>query len=245
MHPHDARKRRPDRVRFIVIVATLVMLALTALFYAAGVFDQDPMRIFRAKGTHAPVGAVFFSGDMGLRYGMGAATAPILAAHGVQTVGFNSPTLFLVHRSPAETGAIIAQAVRDGLARAGTDRIVLIGQSYGADVLQLGLSDLPVDLRRHVAAVILVVPGKTVFLRADPSGLSYHGVPDADGAISVNRIDWVQLTCIYGRRETDSLCPLIRVPNAHIVAMPGGHFLGNDAAALSAEVLHAISQATA
>ena len=71
--------------------------------------------------------------------------------------------------------------VREGLHDTGRDRLVVIGQSYGADILAAALPALPSDLRAHVAAVILVVPGRDIFFRADPSGLAYRGTPDADG----------------------------------------------------------------
>ncbi|MBJ6120911.1 AcvB/VirJ family lysyl-phosphatidylglycerol hydrolase [Sphingomonas mollis] len=231
------------RWRRVLIAVAVVVLALAGLLAATGFFDRDPMHVYEAQGPRSSVGALFFSGDLGLRFGMGAATTQALAAHGIETVGFNSPTLFGTRQTRVQTDAIIAQAVRQGLARLGTERIVLIGQSYGADVLQTGLAALPADLRRHVAAVILVVPGETVYLRADPSGLAYRGTPDSRADTTANLIDWTPLTCIYGKQETDSLCPQIRLPNARIVGMPGGHFLSHDADGLTANVLRAVALA--
>lgn len=117
---------------------------------------------------------------------------------------------------------------------------MLLGQSYGADMLQTGLARLPADLRAKVAAIILVVPGETAFFRSDPSGLAYRGKPDSWGIATARTIDWAPLTCIYGVRETDSLCPLLKQDNAHVVAMPGGHYLNHDNAALTERVSAAV-----
>jgi type IV secretory pathway VirJ component len=60
------------------------------------------------------------------------------------------------------------------------------------------------------------------------------------GATTGNRLTWAPLTCIYGVEEIDSLCPLLKVPNARKVGMPGGHNIRHDADGLLAHVLAAI-----
>ena len=234
--------RRRNRLRSVLIVAGVVLAALLGYLYSAGIFDRDPVHMFDAQGPRAPVAALYFSGDTGLRFGMGAATTKLLAAHGIETVGFNSSTMFRTRQTLTQTNMLIAEAVRQALARTGSRRIVLIGQSYGADVLQTGLAGLSADLRARVAGIILVVPGNTVFLRADPSGFVYRGTPDSIAATTARTLDWAPLTCIYGVEETDSLCPLLHVRGAHVIGMPGGHFLNRDADALGAHVLRAVAR---
>ena len=216
----------------------LVLAAAGGLYVSAGFLDRDPRSIFAPTGPRAGVAALYFSGDMGLRFGMGPPTAHALSAHGIPVLGVSTPALFGTHRSGAQTDAIVADAVRDALRLAGRDRLVLIGQSFGADVLQTGLLRLPEVLRRRVAAVILVVPGRDVFFRADPTGLAYRGRPESDGRATLRRLGWTPLTCIYGAEEHDSACP--GLTNATVIAMPGGHFLNRDDAALTDHVLAAI-----
>lgn len=230
--------------RWIGAVAAILLLAGVGFLYVSGYLSRDPVTLFAASGPRSGVAAIYYSGDSGLRFGMGPATATALAARGIPVMGVNSATLFRSHRTRAETEAIIAETVRDGLHRAGTDRVVLIGQSFGADVLQTGLAALPAALRARVAGVILVVPGADVYFRADPSGLVYHTTPESDGRVTARALDWASLTCIYGTSETDSACPGLRQPNATLVGMPGGHFLNRDKAGLLRHVLAAIANAT-
>lgn len=223
-------------------LAVLIAVAVGVLA-TAGFFDRDARSLFAASGPRAGVAALYFSGDMGLRFGMGPPTAKALAAHGVPVLGVSSPALFRRHRSRADTDAIVAQAVRDVLKIAGRDKLVLVGQSFGADVLQTGLTALPDALRRRVAGVVLVVPGRDVYFRADPTGLAYRGRPDSDGRTTLRLLTWTPLTCIYGTGEPDSACPGLRLPNATLIGMPGGHFLHRDSAALIAHVLAAVRRA--
>lgn len=241
MNTSLSKRRRAAAI--ILSIAIIVTAAISVVFGIAGFFDADPLRVFPAQGAKAPVGVLYVSGDMGLRFGMGPATSEALASHGITVVGVNSPSAFATRRTRADLNAIVENAVRQALWRAGTRRIVLIGQSYGADILQTGLATLPQGLRARVAAVVLIVPGETAYFRADPSGIAYHGTPDSLGASTVNAITWAPLTCIYGREESDSLCPAVRVPGARIVAMPGGHPLRRDTARLADEVLAAIHRA--
>lgn len=220
----------------------LLVAGAVGLFATAGFLDRDPRHLFAATGPRAGVTALYFSGDMGLRFGMGPATSKALAQHGVPVFGVNSSTLFRTRRTRAETDAIVADAVREALDRAGADRLVLIGQSYGADVLQTGLVHLPDALRAKVGGVVLVVPGRDVFFRADPTSLAYRGAPDSDGARTIRALNWTPLTCIYGQEEPDSACPALRGTGATVIAMPGGHFLHNDADGLVGHVLAAVAR---
>ncbi|MCK8458126.1 virulence factor [Sphingomonas faeni] len=241
-HPRTAAARRWRRGAWV----TGILSAIVVLFvYLAGYFDRDPVHVYPAIGVRssgAPsIAVVNFSGDMGLRFLLGASTSRGLTQHGIPVVGITTPALFASTRTREQLDAIVADGVRTALARTGAKRVVVMGQSYGADIVQTGLADLPPSLRARVAAIVLILPGNTVFYRADPSGLLYdHGSPDSMGATTGNGLTWAPLTCIYGIEETDSLCPLLTIANARKVGMPGDHNIRHDADGLLAHVLGAI-----
>lgn len=239
------QRGRTARILRILARAALALGVITlAVFAAFGYFDRDPVNYYPARGPAKPVAVVNFSGDMGLRFLLGASTSRGLTENGYQVVGLTSPVLFRRHRTAAEVDAIIAEGIRTALARTGAQRIVVMGQSYGADVVQTGLAHLPADLRPKVAAVILILPGDTVYFRADPTGRAYSGKSESDAAATVNTLTWAPLTCIQGIEETDSLCPHVRIPDARVIKMPGGHNINHDEDALLAHVLAAIASAT-
>ncbi|MGJ3625917.1 AcvB/VirJ family lysyl-phosphatidylglycerol hydrolase [Sphingomonas sp. MMS24-JH45] len=156
---------------------------------------------------------VNISGDMGLRFLLGASTSSGLTEHHIPVVGITSPALFRTRRTRAAVDAIVADTVRTALARTGARRIVMMGQSYGADIVQTGLARLPADLRARVAGIVLILPGRDVYFRADPTGLAYRGARqrrDHDR----RHAHLAPLTCIYGAEEDDSLCPRLHVPGA-------------------------------
>ncbi len=223
-------------------VAAVSSAFVCAMVAAAGYFDRDPFHVYPARPPESGVAVVNVSGDMGLRFLLGASTSRGLTEHHVTVVGVASPVVFRRRRTRAEVDAFVADVVRTALARTGATRIVVMGQSYGADIVQTGLAHLPADLRRRVAAIILVLPGDGVWFRADPTGWAYHGRPDSVATATANTLTWAPLTCIYGVEEDDSLCPLLRVPGARVIGMPGGHNIHHDEAGLLAHVLDAISR---
>jgi type IV secretory pathway VirJ component len=212
----------------------LAMLAMLLLGFVAwlGYFGGPIYRVTSATAPQRRIAAVFLSGDTGLKMGMGPRVIDRLATHGVPVVGVNTLTAFATRRTPAQAGALVADATRRALALPGVDRVVLIGQSAGADMLQYGASVLPAELRSRVAMVILTVPGDTLLFKATPGGV-LDGAPDAPALTSAQRIDWLPLLCIHGATEEHSLCPLLRQRNARTIMLPGDHYLDHDAARLA------------
>ncbi len=252
-----ARKTRPafrrcvenliDRAavrRGIAVTAVASAIAL-CLVGAAGYFDRSPFTFYpearRTGSSPALPVVVSFSGDMGLRFLLGASTSRGLVKHGYAVMGVNSSAMFRRRLTRADITARVADSIRLAMNRTGARNVVVMGQSYGADIVQTGLADLPADLRRHIIAIVLVLPGDKVFFRADPTGLLYMTKPDSIAVTTANTLTWAPVTCIYGIDETDSLCPLLHVPPARIISMPGGHTIDHDAEGLLAHVLKAIA----
>ncbi|KTF69180.1 AcvB/VirJ family lysyl-phosphatidylglycerol hydrolase [Sphingomonas sp. HT-1] len=246
MVPNPSRLlyQRPGWKGWAAILIALLGLAALGVYWSAGFLDRDPVRTFTMppspQTSGAQVAAVFFSGDMGMRYGMGPYVVEALSGAGVPVYAVASSTAFAHHRSHAEVTALVAESVRQAMRRSGASRVVVIGQSFGADMVRVGLAAMPADLRPKVAALVLVVPGATAYFRADPLGLAYMGTPDEDAA-AAHGIDWLPVTCIRGADEKDSLCPSLLAPNVRRITLPGGHYLRMDHDLLVRTVLGALT----
>jgi len=222
----------------------LIGAALTGYWAWLGYFGGElyvPVRARKAPSpAHAGLAAVILSGDMGFKTGMGREIGDRLAAEGIPVLGVNSLVYFRERRSPVEVRALVGDAIRRGLAFGHARRLLLIGQSYGADMVHVGLADLSPDLRSKIALVALVVPTRTVMYRASPAEMLDLVPPDAAAIDTGRRLDWVPLLCIHGREEKDSLCPLLRQSNVRDVAMPGGHPLRRDADGLFRHLMESV-----
>jgi type IV secretory pathway VirJ component len=237
-----SRARRRARGWFLALVVAVAVVGLARYvgYIGGSVFTVVPADR-PASSRLNNLAAVFVSGDAGFRIGMGPKIAKSLADHGIPVVGVNSLTFFRAGRSPAENDALIAEATRRALGLPGVRRVVLVGQSFGADMLQAGLPALPEPLRQKVLLVALIVPGETIVYRASPDGLLDLGPDDPSAQPTARKLDWVPTICIKGQVEDGSLCPLLDQANVTHVALPGGHMLHHDASAVSDVVLKAIS----
>jgi type IV secretory pathway VirJ component len=210
---------------------------------------NNPQRSFNRNQTPNPqthrIAAVLLSGDMGFRIGMGPHIADRLAQDGMPVLGVSSLTYFRQERSPAEVEQLVADAAQRALVFGHADRLVLIGQSFGADMLHVGIDALPRDLRQKVVLVTLVVPEDSVIFRASPSELFNWTTPDVEALPTAKHLTWAPVLCVSGREETESLCPLLHMPNVRWVALPGGHPLHRDVDALYATIRAGILRALA
>ncbi|MDR6787724.1 type IV secretory pathway VirJ component [Sphingomonas sp. BE138] len=230
--------RAPVRPNWFAVAAgTLTALALGLLGFV-GFLGYFGGPVYRLVPPNAPTAGiergtvvVFLSGDMGINAGMGPRLIAALGARGMPVLAVNSLTAFGTRHTPVQIDGFVAATVVRALRLPGAKRVVLVGQSFGADMLNRGTAHLPPTLRPKVRGVVLLVPGATLLFKASPGGV-LDGTPDASALPSARQITWVPLTCIQGREETHSLCPHLSAPNVTRIVLPGGHFLNYDVPAI-------------
>ena len=217
------------------------MIALAWL----GFWDREVLVFYPAQGVQRAqdrgLAAVIVSGDMGLKAGMGESTAHQYAAHGIPTIGVNSLSYFRHPRSQDEVAALLARSIRTALTRSGADRVVLIGQSYGADMVHFGLARLDPRLRGRIALVALVSPTRTLYRQVSPAEMLEFSPPDANPLVTAKLLGWARVACIRGREDSETLCPLLHLPDLRQVIMPGGHLLHRDSPGLFAAIQGALA----
>ena len=227
------------------IVAALLAVGLALGVYARHLgYPSGPIwRAYTAAGAAPRNGtvAVFMSGDMGLNTGMAVGITDRLARAGMPVIGVNSLAAFAYRRTPAEIDALVREATARALAVPGARRVVLIGQSFGANALLAGVGALPAAWRARVALVALVVPGQTMLRRATPGGAFDIG-DDGPALPAARRLDWVPVLCVSGAEEDDSLCPGWKQPNVTRAVLPGDHYLHHDAALVTATLLRRLAR---
>ena len=212
---------------------------LHAGYYNGPLFHDMPA----ADAGPAKPAIVMLSGDMGNRVGMTPRVAARLGARGYAIVTVNSLTYFSPRRTPEETAELIKTAMVRAMKLGKTDHVVLIGQSFGADMLHAGLARFSAAARQPIRSVVLIVPGEDIIFRASPIELAGLEIPDQRALPTASRLDWVPVTCIHGADEAGSLCPELQMPNVRRVTLPGGHRLKSDDRALEAAILPGIGGA--
>jgi type IV secretory pathway VirJ component len=222
--------------------AALAGVALLVIAWSAwlGWFGGALFTDVPAAAARGPITVIFFSGDLGFKMGMGPKIAARLAARGIPVVGVNSLVFFNRRRSAAETAGLIEAAMAEAARRTGGGPVALVGQSFGADMLPIGLSALPPRARSRVALIALVVPGEKIQFVTSPADIFTFASAETSAVATAKMLDWAPLLCIQGMEETASLCPHLGLPNLTRVALPGGHMLHYDVDRIAAVLAGAI-----
>lgn len=160
-----------------------------------------------------------------------------LAADGVPVVGWSSLDYYRHPRTPELASADLARVLQHYLDAWGGRRVLLIGYSFGADVLPLLVNRLPADLRARVAGVALIGFSPDAVFEFHASewvgivrGRRYPTLAE------VRRLGDVPLLCIYGSGDRDEACGRLGMPNATVVAIASGHSMGPVTAAVGEAV---------
>jgi type IV secretory pathway VirJ component len=233
----------------IGVVAAGIGFPFAALLAGIGYFGGTTFFDIPARAQPQPgeeqVAAVIFSGDMGFHIGQAYDLSKTLAARGLPVLGVNSLVPFRRARSPAEATALVEAAIDRAQRFSHRAQVTLVGISFGADILHVGLAGLPSAYRARVRNVVLVMPGATLELQASPLALFPIQAPHRDGRDTGRQLDWVPATCLWGVKETNSLCPLLTQPNMARIALAGGHKLNGDIAGVADRIVQAIDTASA
>lgn len=190
-----------------------------------------------AQGGNGQVMAVIVTGDGGwasLDRDLGAA----LAKRGVGVIGLNSLQYFWHARTPEGAARDLERIISHYQTAWDSRKILLIGYSLGADVLPFMVNGLASATRQQVGGVALLGPGLTVnfqFHLADWLGGSGHGAYEVVPAMA--KLAGLKVLCLYGAEEQDSACRQLDPAVGRSVALPGGHHLGGDYAAIADLIL--------
>jgi type IV secretory pathway VirJ component len=193
-----------------------------------------------AADASSPAFAIIYSGDGGWR-DLDRALAGVLASRGVSVVGVDVLRYYWKRKSPRVAAADLARIIRYYRQYWQRQRVLLIGFSFGADVLPFVIERLPPELRAAVSLVSLLSPERTTAFEVEPRG--WFGRPARDGVPiepALSQLAGLRVQCIYGADEADtSLCTTPAARTQQIIRKPGGHHFDENYEALASEILAA------
>ena len=171
--------------------------------------------------------AVVLSGDGGWA-DLDRTVAAGLAASGIPVVGWDSLRYFWTARTPDSAAADLARVLEHYGAQWQATRALLIGYSFGADVLPFLVARLPGSLQRQIERVVLLgLSGTASFEFHVSNWLGAGGDPHFRTAPEVRRLT-VPVTCVRGADEGDSGCPAVARPGVSVVTVGRGHHFSSD-----------------
>jgi len=169
--------------------------------------------------------AVMITGDGGWRR-IDQKITDRLRAAGIPIVGFVASDYYRKRRSPDESACALERVIRYYKIQWHKSKVLLIGYSRGADVLPFMASRLPRDLRESTQLIALLGLEPMIDFKYAPawSLAAYtHKEPQFAVKPEVEKLRGMNVLCIFGAKEKDSLCHVLDRKAFKIVAEPGGH----------------------
>ncbi len=201
-----------------------------------------PLTILDAKPTRDTM-AVIYSGDGGWR-DIDKEVGDVLQQQGVPVVGFDSLHYFWSERDPQVTADDLAKVMSYYRKHWNVRNVLLIGYSFGADVLPRTFNLLPAGEKAHVRQVTLMALSHMVDYKV--SVLGWLGASGdgkgGDPLDDIKRIDPALVQCIYGTDEEDDACPELKGTGVDVIGIDGGHHFDEDYPALTRRVLDALDR---
>jgi type IV secretory pathway VirJ component len=194
-----------------------------------------PLVEVRASG-HTGTLAVFLSGDGGW-VDIDKQIGEVLAERGIDVIGFDDKAYLRgKHRDAEGTASDVARAASHYLSAWNDHRLMLIGYSRGADLLPFVVNRLPSALRARVAlAAMLGMQERASFTyRFSDLWATHSRASDIPIRPELERLRGLNMACVYGQDESESLCRGVDTTLVQPLARPGKHHFDGDYRAIAA-----------
>jgi len=200
-----------------------------------------PLTILDATPTRDTL-AVIYSGDGGWR-DLDSQVGTNLQAAGIPVVGVDSLRYFWSKKTPEKVSEDLATIIHTYEKRWKVKHVMLIGYSFGADILPAAYNGLPEKLRSRVAQVSLLALSHQADYEVSVSGwLGTGGSGSADPLTDVARINPALIQCMYGTDEDDDACKTLVGGPVETIGIKGGHHFDENYPALAKRILDGLDK---
>lgn len=211
---------------------------------AAGNSDSPlglPLTILEAKPSMDTM-AIVYSGDGGWR-DIDKDVGDFLQQDGIPVVGVDSLRYFWSQKKPQDVADDLARIIDTYRKEWKVNNVILIGYSFGADILPATYNQLPEKEKSRVVQMSLLSLSHEVSYEISVGG--WLGV-SSDGAEDpvndVAKINPKIVQCVYGTEDDESACPALKDKGIELIAIEGGHHFDEDYEALTRKIVASLKQ---
>jgi len=202
--------------------------------------DLPLVELPAAGATDLPF-AILYSGDGGWR-DLDRSLAYLLVDKGLSVVGVDVLRYYWKTKPPDVAAADLVRIIRYYQARWRRARVVLIGFSFGADVLPFLVNRLPAEVRSQLQLVSLLSPERHTAFAVDPR--SWMGANTREGALigpELQLLPRALVQCVYGAKEAaGSLCTDPSARGTQVVVKQGSHHFDGNYSLLAEQIMSAV-----
>ena len=197
-----------------------------------------PVHAFRAAHDQKdqPL-LVIISGDGGWN-GFIDGLAMTYSRDGIDVAGIDALKYFWHKSDPKAASDDFSKVIRYYASKWNKKSVILLGYSFGADVLPFVFNDFPADVKKMIPLVVMMSPSHHATFEfqltgwfKDDENSPYRVVPE------IKKITGPDKIIIYGNKEKETLVGDLSPSNIDFIAVDGGHHFNDDYMSLTTPVL--------
>lgn len=183
--------------------------------------------------------AIFWSGDGGWR-DIDRQIGQELARSGMPVVGVDSLRYFWREQRPEAIAHDLDRMISHYTAKWGKSKVLLIGYSFGADMLPFAINRMPERSRAQIGLVSLLGFARKADFEVGIAGwLGVDSSDSEDTLAEIAKLPAIPLQCVYGSEEEDTGCTAPELDRASKLRMNGGHHFDGDYKEVASAILGA------
>ncbi len=199
------------------------------IFIYTHVFSQVidlPIQIFNAPGANRPV-LIYISGDGGMNK-FSTSLMQDFSSKGYTAVALDARSYFWKKKDPQQAAKDIGSLINQYIGKDTHKECIIMGYSFGADVLPFIFNKLDKELQKKVAQLILLSPSPSTDFEIHVSDMFGFSNKRAVSTISeMNKLPKPFLL-VFGNDEKEFPLDRVTVKNKQVLILPGGHHYDSD-----------------
>jgi type IV secretory pathway VirJ component len=203
-----------------------VLLFLLFPFLAVSQPANLPITSYALSNSTSDCFVLVVSGDGGWNI-WEESLAKELVKRGVPVVGLDALKYFWSKKSPETVTADLTPVIRKYIKAWNKRSFILLGYSFGANVVPFIATRLQESERHQLSKVVLISPDPHGDFEIHVAGMFNLDWNDApyDVAAEVKKIKDKQTLCLFGEGEDTDRTNTFRLPGVEVVTLPGKHHL--------------------
>jgi len=204
-----------------------------------------PLVELRAQNSQQDFFALVISGDGGWA-NIDRDIGNALNARGIDVVGWNSLKYFWQRRTPESAARDLQRVIAHYQNTWHKPRVLLVGFSFGADVIPFMLNRSAPELAQSLVNIALLSPSTTVDFEFHVSNWLNVGTShDLATLPEITQLAALPLQCLYGHDDDDSACRQLKpTTNWQVVELPGDHHFDGDYEKVTTLILRNMASGT-
>lgn len=196
-----------------------------------------PVNIITSNTDSTRPLVLYITGDGGWnRFSKTLSTA--LAQNGYPVVALNAKDYFWKKKALAQVSSDITNLIKTYQVTFKRSKVILIGYSFGADVMPFVYNNLPAGLRSQVVNINLLSPSAYTDFEVHVLGLFGASITSGQSVVAeINKITAKPLTLIFGKGENDFQLNQLKIKNYTRVILDGGHHYDDNETKVCATII--------